>query len=133
MQDEFKKVEDNGRTGVYILTALAVIGFFVLDGFFLKFYCLYILVLSYVSAVLGKDREIGYNNAFYATFFLGGLIGFIITLASKRLNPAQPIVVAVPNAPAQSVADELLKLNQLKEQGIITEEEFQQQKAKLMS
>lgn len=52
----------------------------------------------------------------------------------KRLAPVTPIVPApAPSSGAsQSVADELTKLARLRQQGILTEEEFQAQKARLL-
>lgn len=46
--------------------------------------------------------------------------------------PVQPQLVAVQNAGAPSVADELTKLASLLERGVITREEFDAQKAKLL-
>lgn len=55
-----------------------------------------------------------------------------ITEPVKQAEPdIQPVVV--PPATVTSVADELRKLADLKEQGILTEEEFGEQKLKLMS
>ena len=46
-------------------------------------------------------------------------------------EPGQATEVAAP-APAFSVADELAKLAQLKTAGVLTDDEFEQQKAKLL-
>jgi hypothetical protein len=45
----------------------------------------------------------------------------------------QAQAIAEAMAPHGSVADELVKLAQLKEAGVLTEEEFAAQKAKLLS
>ena len=46
--------------------------------------------------------------------------------------PREPLPVAVANQPPLSVADELSKLGKLKADGLITQAEFDQQKAKLL-
>ena len=46
---------------------------------------------------------------------------------------AAPVAVTVANAPQLSVADELAKLAKLKADGLITQAEFDQQKAKLLA
>ena len=45
---------------------------------------------------------------------------------------AQPLIQQVPSS-SSSIADELAKLAKLKADGILTEEEFQAQKAKLLN
>ena len=49
---------------------------------------------------------------------------------SSRLPPPEPAPAAPP--PANSVIDQLKQLGELKSQGILTEEEFAAQKAKLL-
>lgn len=44
------------------------------------------IVLSFIFGKIGKKREIGFGWAFAATFFLG-LIGIIIVLCSKKIQP----------------------------------------------
>ncbi len=46
---------------------------------------------------------------------------------------AAPVAVTLTNPPQLSVADELAKLGKLKTDGLITQEEFDQQKAKLLA
>jgi hypothetical protein len=48
-------------------------------------------------------------------------------------NKTVTIPVAVATKPSNSIADELLKLNELKEKGILTEEEFTLQKTKILN
>ncbi len=48
--------------------------------------------------------------------------------------PAAPVAAApVPAAPAEDPMEQLQKLGDLKAQGILTEEEFQAQKAKILA
>lgn len=44
-----------------------------------------------------------------------------------------PVTVAIAGMPTQSIADELAKLGKLKAEGLITQDEFDQQKAKLLA
>jgi Short C-terminal domain len=46
---------------------------------------------------------------------------------------APPPVAAAPAAPASSMIDQLKELGELKDQGILTEDEFAAQKAKLLA
>lgn len=46
---------------------------------------------------------------------------------------AAPVAVTLTNPPQLSVADELAKLGKLKTDGLITQDEFDQQKAKLLA
>ncbi|MBS1677050.1 MAG: SHOCT domain-containing protein [Actinobacteria bacterium] len=47
--------------------------------------------------------------------------------------PPPPAPVAAPAAPAGSTIDQLKELGELKEQGVLTEEEFAAQKAKILA
>jgi len=54
--------------------------------------------------------------------------------AVHRAKNPQPVVIASQNAaPAIDVADQLTKLAALRDRGVLTEEEFQAQKAKLLA
>lgn len=52
--------------------------------------------------------------------------------ATSASSPAEPSPPAEPSAPADPVADELMKLAQLRDQGTITDEQFEAQRAKLL-
>lgn len=58
------------------------------------------------------------------------LISVIIDRTDTKTGP---IPVAIASKPSNSIADELLKLNELKEKGILTEQEFQTQKQKILT
>lgn len=82
--------------------------------------------------VKGKKGGIIYNNAMQQARHWHGLIEVLIKRADEedRKNDNPPSVKVADN---HSVADELQKLVKLKEQGILTENEFSEQKAKLLS
>lgn len=58
------------------------------------------------------------------------IFSIIIDMVDKSNTPQSPKPSA--SLPSNSVADELMKLAKLKDAGILSEEEFQQQKAKLL-
>jgi len=57
------------------------------------------------------------------------LVGWVFALVWSFTNPAQ---VIVNNQTAQSTADELHKFAILKEQGLLTDEEFNKKKSELL-
>lgn len=76
--------------------------------------------------------------------FLGWtLVGWVVAMAwackspapalADRAAPATPIAAPPPTPKAASAADELTKLAVLKEKGLLTDDEFAHQKAKLLA
>ena len=61
------------------------------------------------------------------------LLSVIIDRAKQSGNPIVQQVAQVPSSPKSGIADELAKLAQLKADGILTDEEFNTQKAKLLN
>jgi len=76
--------------------------------------------VSFAVAFLGIDRKIGYWGTFILSILLSPLVGIIIALTSKRKREY-----------LSHVQSELTKLKDMKEKGLLTEDEFKQQKAKL--
>jgi hypothetical protein len=76
-----------------------------------------------------------YKNALEQARHWHGLISVLINLADKEDHHSPTQQTITPNAPSSSipVADELLKLGQLLQSGLLTQEEFQSQKAKLLN
>lgn len=110
------------------------------------------ILLSALLGGLGVDRfYLGYTGMGVLKLLTGGGFGVlwlldIINIASGKLQPADGsgygtdnfgvtnnAVSAVPAAPSVDPYEELKKLAQLKEQGILTEEEFNKLKAEWMS
>ena len=100
------------------------------------------IILSALLGGLGVDRfYLGYTGMGVLKLLTGGVFGVlwildIINIASGKLQPAdgrgysENIGVPTNNtAPVADPYEELKKLGQLKEQGIITEEEFAKMKA----
>lgn len=82
-------------------------------------------ILSCMAAWLGDKRKIGGAWAFVLSLLLSPVIGFIACLISDPLNK--------PNVPqSSSLAKEIEHLNDLKVKGVISEEEFNNMKNKLI-
>lgn len=87
----------------------------------------------FIILFLNKEVKKGdndYNEAIKTAQYWHALISNFIKQANREEPVAQTQKVINNNL---SVSDELLKLNNLKEKGIITAEEFQSQKEKLLS
>lgn len=108
------------------------------------------LLFSLLVGFMGSGRNIGFGGAFVLSLLLSPLIGFIFTAISKskddiakekQLTEAQKaqteylhkIAQDKSNHPKLSIADELEKLKRLRDDQVITEDEFQNQKSKLLS
>ena len=98
------------------------------------------LILSVLTGGLGIDRfYLGYNGMGVLKLLTGGCFGIlwildIINIATGKLLPADGAAYTddFSAAPAQPAADpyqELEKLAKLKEQGVITQEEYEKLRA----
>lgn len=103
---------------------------------FIKLSFIYCFLLSIIPAFIGKERKIGFLKAFFASFLLSPLIGFIVAATSSRLHDEQyqeKMLTLAENSVSSSVADQLHKLNELRKEGVLTNEEFSLQKEKLLN
>lgn len=104
---------------------------------FLFFAALSICVYFIPSYVADKNNHKNMTAIFLLNIFLGwSILGWVIALiwASSKSQPDRIIVhnpTPVPAAP-KSDADEIRKLADLKEQGHLTEEEFQAKKSAIL-
>lgn len=92
--------------------------------------------LAFIPANIAKKK--GYSFGLW--WFYGWMLWIVAIIhvnmiPDKNAPQAQVQQNAVPAQPAstKSAADELKKYKELLDQGAITEEEFQQQKAKILS
>jgi phosphate/sulfate permease len=97
------------------------------------------LLFSIIVGAIGSGRNIGFLGAFFLSLILSPIIGLLITLFSKSKEDAkyqqdmldsQKRIEA--NAGRGASVAELEKLARLKEQGHITQSEYEKMKAKLL-
>ncbi len=79
-----------------------------------------------------KDQKVAYQNRLEEANDIKDLISVIIDKANQQQDDVNQKIIHSPNEKF-GFADELLKLAQLKESGILTDEEFRQQKNKLLN
>jgi hypothetical protein len=91
--------------------------------------------LAMVGGLLGKERKVGYNKAFFISLICSPIIGFILIFNSPRLKDEEykQQILNQTGVKQYSPAEELVKLNDLRKQGVITDEEFDEQKAKILN
>jgi len=95
------------------------------------------VLFSFMVARMGRERKIGYVKAFLVSSLLSPVIGLIVVISSPRLRDEEykdkMLQAAENGGTGGAVADQLYKLNELRKEGVLTEEEFEQQKAKVLS
>ena len=107
--------------------------------------------LSIVAGFIGMGRKIGFWAAFFLSIFLSPIVGLIVALTSKSIEKEQYEKTMLETQQSQqealiklsqekqnntsnlSIAEELDKLTKLKNDNIISEEEFQKLKDKLIN
>lgn len=113
---------------------------------------LYILnvVMSFFTGLAGRNRKIGFWPVFVISLLMTPFVGILAVILSGRKNSIRTMVEnqelqirqlnsmsTIMSAPAHaqttaSVADELLKLNELLEKGVLTSNEYEQQKKRIL-
>ena len=83
-------------------------------------------VLAFIPAIIAKNK--GYS---FGLWWLYGWLLFIVAIIHVCLKPNKKAQQPPINA-GQSVADELKKYKELKDEGVLTEEEFQAKKKQLL-
>lgn len=105
------------------------------------------MIFSIIVGALGSGRKIGFAGAFFLSLLLSPVIGLIITLFSKdkedekykqevlttQKQQQEALSKIQDNAKTISISDELDKLKEIKDNGLLNEEEFQKAKGKLLS
>lgn len=107
------------------------------------------IIFSFVVGAIGSSRKIGFWGAFFLSLLLSPILGLIITLVSKNEEDEayKEKVLSVQKNQQEaleklaetetinkvSIADELEKLKRLREDNIISEEEFQRLKNKVIN
>lgn len=92
---------------------------------------LIMLVAYFIPTVVASGRSHQSAGAIFCLNLLLGwtLLGWVVALVWSLTNPTQ---VVVKNKPLKSSADEIQKLAKLKEQGILTEDEFSKKKQQIL-
>jgi type VI protein secretion system component VasK len=119
--------------------------FFTMLWFFLFVAWIWVLISVYADIFRSDDLS-GWGKAFWVLFALAlpalGVLVYLIVRggkmqerAVKRANEAEQAAQSYIRevAAAPSTTDELAKLAQLREQGVLSSEEFEAQKAKLLA
>lgn len=91
------------------------------------------LLIYFLPAIIASNQKKENAGAVLALNFLLGwtLIGWVIALVWAMTKDKQPIVTTAATAP--STADELTKLAELKEKGVLSDEEFEVKKKEFLS
>jgi len=103
------------------------------------------LIFSIVVAALGSKRKIGFAGAFFLSLLLSPLIGLIITLTSKSIETEkyeteiletqkkqQETLENISKNNLLNIADDLKKIKELLDSGVINQEEFDKMKKRLI-
>lgn len=140
MQSQAEAPQKKDATMLTIVFAVLFIVFVfsadLLSSYLRSYICLQ-TVACLLAARLGRERSIGFSKAFFISFFLTPIIGFILIFNSPKLKDEEykekMLERAAASAPALSIAEELTKLNELRKEGVITDYEFAFQKDKLLN
>ncbi len=106
------------------------------------FILIYIFPAFFIAFVFGTARRIGFWLSFLACLVTTPLIGFLLTLLSEKTRIYNDRQTAVKLQKEQldtlksgvnvSITEELARLNELKNTGAITYEEFRKMKSKII-
>jgi|SRR6185437_7772123 len=116
---------------IIILSFLTFFSALIIDNSFFRAVIIGMFIFSFLGGFLGRDRKIGFGYGLIATYFLG-IIGVIIVLVSPRLKDEEYKGNLLGSTAKKEALDHLIKLNELKKEGILTEEEFAIQKKKIL-
>ncbi|WP_426301877.1 SHOCT domain-containing protein [Arthrobacter sp. R-11] len=89
---------------------------------------------DYESACKASAAQ--WSALWWAVIALGVVVfflGFVLWNRARRIAATPAAAPDAPAAPAQGVAAELAHLAQLRDQGVVTQDEFERQKAKLLN
>ena len=105
------------------------------------------LVLSIVIGIIGSYRKIGGFWAFVISILLSPVIGLIVVLFSKSKKEEEyeqkllkvqreqrdELEEIKQNISKKSIPDELERIKKMKDEGLLSEEEYQKAKEKIIS
>lgn len=105
------------------------------------------IIFSIIVGAIGSGRNIGFAGAFFLSLLLSPVIGLIITLFSKdkadeqykqellntQKQQQETLSNIQDNVKSTSISEQLLMLKEMKDNGMLNDEEFQKAKEKLLS
>jgi len=105
------------------------------------------IIFSVIVGAIGSNRQIGFFGAFFLSLILSPVIGLIITLVSKdkddeeykqklldtQKKQQETLSNLETNVNKRSLSEELEKIKKMKEEGLLSDEEFQRAKEKILS
>jgi len=100
------------------------------------------IISSFIVGLIGIGKKIGFFGAFFISILLSPLLGLLITLFSKNNSDAkfqkemleqQKFQNELLNNNLYSLAEELEKIDALRKEGIISDEEFEIMKNKIIN
>lgn len=86
------------------------------------------IILAFLVGAMGANKHIGFGGAFIISLLLSPIIGFICVAVSKD-NQTDKVEKSILGS---SGAAELEKLARLKNEGHLTEYEYEQMKKKIL-
>lgn len=140
MQTQQEKVAKNDIAGLAIIVAIVLSLLVCMSDYFsavLKFVFVTSILTSYWVGKIGRTRKIGFGAAFFIALIFSPVIGFLVVFNSDKLKDEeykeQMLAMAGKNnIPQATVAEQLHQLNELRKEGVLTDEEFNAQKEKLL-
>ena len=100
------------------------------------------IISSGVIGLIGRNRRIGFGGAFFLSLLASPVVGLIATLISptredeaykERMMELTEQGTQTQQVSSSNTADQLYKLNELRKDGVLTQEEFDSEKAKILA
>ena len=100
-----------------------------MNDIFFYLIAMYLCICALIG-ISGSNRQIGFVFSFLISILTTPIVGLIVTaLSSKKILKVQNSTIHE----RASLSEELVKLNELREKGILTQNEFDLQKNKILN
>jgi hypothetical protein len=116
-----------------------------MENYNIEIYIIFWIVVSLIIGAIGSSRKIGFEGAFFLSLLLSPLLGLIITLVSKSKDAIkyeqevlatqkkqQETLEKIKYQNISSITDELKKIKDLLDSNVISAEEFETLKKKII-
>lgn len=118
---------------LYLLWLLLYFGYELLGGSYMEVLLLFAFILYFLPFIVAANRNRQPGAIFILNLLLGWtLVGWVVALVWACTSEQEHTTTIVQESKKASSADELEKLANLKERGILTEEEFEQKKKEIL-